>query len=204
MQLLPKNEKFYELLEQLSGHVVTAVDQLNDLARGYPNIDAAVQRIEREEQSADDLTHSELEQLDKAFITPLDREDILHLMTDLYSVVAMVNALAQRLKYYRLKSLDPEFTAQVNALKEVVGCLNEIVLQLRKGHQLSELNGKLQELHHLTRDAKANLHGFLAKVFTGDPLEALKSKDLHDLMERAIDNCNTVSRTLQQVVLKNN
>ena len=31
----------------------------------------------------------------------------------------------------------------------------------------------------------------------------MKKKELHDLMETAIGNCENVSRTLQRVVLKN-
>src|SRR5579883_1311056 len=133
MQLLPNNEKFYDLLEQLGGHCVTSADQLNALIKGFPQIDEPVKRIKAEEQAADDLTHSELEQLDKAFITPLDREDILHLMTDLYRVVETINDIAQRLKRYRFKALDPALGAQASSLQSIVGCLNEMVMRLRKG-----------------------------------------------------------------------
>jgi uncharacterized protein Yka (UPF0111/DUF47 family) len=205
MKLLPENETFFELLEQLSGHIVTVVEQLDRIAGEYPDIADAVQRIEAEDQTADDLTHSELERLDKAFITPLDREDILHLMTDMYNVVETVADLAQRLLRYKIKTLDRDFAAQARSLRQIADCLNEVILHLRKGHQLSEINDKLQEMHHLTRAAEHELDVSLERLFADDPdpLEVIKRKDVHDRMEQAVEGCENVSRTLQQVILKN-
>src|SRR5206468_83906 len=133
------------------------------------------------------------------------REDILHLMADLHAVVETIADLAQRFKRYNLKELDPEFTTQAEALRQVAEALKEIILHLRKGHKLSELSEKMQQMHRLKKSADGTLHAYLEHVFADvkDPLEAMKRKELHDLLEKTIDNCENVSRTLQGVILKN-
>jgi uncharacterized protein Yka (UPF0111/DUF47 family) len=47
--------------------------------------------------------------LDQAFITPLDREDILSLITEMYGVVDRVSELSQRFRLYKLRDLHPTF-----------------------------------------------------------------------------------------------
>jgi uncharacterized protein Yka (UPF0111/DUF47 family) len=77
--------------------------------------------------------------------------------------------------------------------------------RLRLDHRLKTLNGQLKELHRLERRADDKRVAFLGRLFEGkpDPLEVMKKKELHDLMQTAIANCENVSRTLQRVVLKN-
>ena len=63
----------------------------------------------------------------------------------------------------------------------------------------------MQTMHRLKKSADDTLHAYLEHVFADvkDPLEAMKRKELHDLLEKTIDNCENVSRTLQGVILKN-
>ena len=103
MSLMPKDESFFELLEQLAGHIVTSVAHLQRITQTFPDVNGPVADIEKEEQTADELTQTELKRLDSAFITPIDREDILHLMADLHAVVETIADLAQRFKRYKLK-----------------------------------------------------------------------------------------------------
>ncbi len=178
MNLLPKNEKFFELLEQLSGHIRTSVGLLEQITQRFPDVEEPVKAMEEEERKADELMHSELKRLDSAFVTPLDREDILHLMSDLYRIVETLSDIAQRFQRYRLKELDPEFGRQVSALQQVTDCLNEVIEHLPKGHTLSELNDKLMEMHRVKKEADKELREFLGKVFHPDCdiIEVMKLK----------------------------
>ena len=46
---------------------------------------------------------------------------------------------------------------------------------------------------------------FLASLFMGnpDPLEVIKKKEIHDLLEEAIERCEEATETLTRVLLKN-
>jgi uncharacterized protein Yka (UPF0111/DUF47 family) len=57
----------------------------------------------------------------------------------------------------------------------------------------------------LERRADDQRSAFLERLFQGspDPLEVIKKKELYDLLEQAMANCENVSHTLQRVVLKN-
>ena len=204
--LLPKDEKFYDQLETLAGHAVTACEGLERMLRESPGLEGSGGTIRDEDRAADELAQNSLERLDAAFITPLDREDILHLITDLDSIVRTVARLARRLAVYRLGGIEPELGAQAETLTKMARALREIMGRLRQDHKLSNLNGQLKELRRLENEADERSGDILGKLFGRgevDPLETLKRKEVHDLIESAIGRCEEVSRTLQRVVLKN-
>jgi uncharacterized protein Yka (UPF0111/DUF47 family) len=82
--LLPRDPKFFEQLELLAKHVAASTQELAAITQRFPSLDGHLEGIERTRQAARDLTQEALTRLDQAFITPLDREDILALLSDLY------------------------------------------------------------------------------------------------------------------------
>ena len=205
INLMPKDEKFFDEIEELATTVAGASKHLLEMTRNFPTVANQVREIESEDKRADEVAQAALERLDHAFITPLDREDILHLITDLYAVIETIAGFAKRVTLYHFEKIDNDLGEQVEILSKVAACLEKVMHRLREDHRLKTLNGQLKELHQLERDADTHRAEFLGRLYEGDPnpLEVMKKKELHDLMETAIGNCENVSRTLQRVVLKN-
>jgi uncharacterized protein len=89
--LLPKDEKFYDELEELSALVVGSTWNLEAIVDQFPNLDGQLNLIEERRLGARKVFEEPLLRLDKAFSTPIDREDILSLITEMYGVVDRVN-----------------------------------------------------------------------------------------------------------------
>jgi uncharacterized protein len=78
-RIVPRDEKFFDQIEQLS-HLAKATAQLmNDLVGRFPKVDHLPDQIAKAKDEAAQVMQSTLERLDDAFITPLDREDIMQL-----------------------------------------------------------------------------------------------------------------------------
>lgn len=202
--LLPRNPKFYDELETLSGHVVKAAEHLNKLAR-QPDGNGTMHELERGEQEADEVSRRTLDSLDTAFITPIDREDIYQLITEMHAAVETINGLGQRFGLYQIRDLDSAFCDRAENLSRAAAELDAAIKHLRKSHDLAKLQKNLDALHALERKADEHRRAFLGKLFEGqpDPLAVIQRKEMHDLLERAIDNCESVRKTLARVVLKN-
>ncbi|MEG9435071.1 hypothetical protein JAO29_02645 [Edaphobacter sp. HDX4] len=95
--------------------------------------------IEQTRLSARKVYGESLLRLDQAFITPLDREDILGLINEMYGVVDRVAELSQRLRLYQLKDLHPTLTGQAKNLSTIAGELNRIIHGLRHQKKLKDL-----------------------------------------------------------------
>ena len=205
LKLLPRDESFYNEIERLSQIVQTTATVMDKLVSTFPSTNGLPQKIEQTRCDANKVVQDSLLRLDEAFITPLDREDIMLLITDLYSVVDRIAAVAERFEFFHLKQLYPNLQEQSETLKKSAAVLNDIIGHLRQDKKLPELSPKLDELHALQEQARKNRSHFLSELFTdkADPIDVMKKKELHDLLEGAIQGCEKVTQTLGRVMLKN-
>jgi uncharacterized protein len=203
--LLPKDTKFYDELEQLADRVVSTAKMFEHVVSSFPNFDGELKDIEQERVAAHKVYGESLLRLDQAFITPLDREDILSLINQMDGVVDRVSELSQRFRLYGLKDLHPTLSGQAKNLSTIAGQLNEIVHGLRHQKKLRDLKPGLDAISDAMELVKRDGEVFLKELFTGnpDPLEVIKKKELNDLLEEAIERCEEAAETLARVLLKN-
>lgn len=203
--LLPKDTVFYDLFEGLARHAVSSAEHLRQLAKHYPNAAEHVQRIRDEEHAADELAHQALDRLDRTFITPFDREDIHELIGGLDDIIDLIDSLAKRFELFHVEQMETDFQKQADVLVQATVTLSEAVHRLRKSRKLSELSDKLIAIHHSESLGDDNHYAAMSRLFQAgtDALHVIKWKELYDLIEEAIDNCEDVGNTLERIVLKN-
>ena len=203
--LLPKDDKFYDELEQLSDRVVSSARQLEGVVTSFPNLDGQLNNIEQDRLAAGKIFGESILRLDQAFITPLDREDILSLINEMNGVVDRVAELSQRFRLYQIKDLHPTLTGQAKNLSTIAGELNGIIHGLRQQKKLKDFKPSLDAVGKAMELVKRDRETFLGGLFSGapDPLEVIKKKELHDLLEDAIERCEDATETLARVLLKN-
>jgi uncharacterized protein Yka (UPF0111/DUF47 family) len=203
--LLPRDEKFYDELEQLADRVVDTSSQFERIVTSFPNFDGQLSNIERDRVEARKLFSESLLRLDQAFITPLDRDDILSLITEMYGVVDRISELSQRFRLYKLKDLHPTLTGQAKNLSTIAEELKGIIHGLREKRKLKDLKPSLDAVSSTMELVKRDRETFLGDLFAGnpDPLDVFKKKEMHDLLEEAIERCEEATETLARVLLKN-
>lgn len=205
INLLPKDTVFFDLFEQLAGHVVSTAEHLRKCANNFPNIETEIQRIREEEHQADDLAHQTLDRLDRTFITPFDREDIHTLVGGLDDIIDDIDAVAKRFPLYHIKEMEATFKKQTDVLVEAAVAVRDAVMRIRRSRKLSELSDQLIEIHRLESLGDDHHHSAISDLLRdgADPIKSMRWKELYDLIESAIDGCEDVGNTLERIILKN-
>lgn len=203
--LLPKDAKFYDELERLSSLVVNAAGNLEQIVDNFPQFNDQLDLIERSRLDSRKVFEESLLRLDQAFITPIDREDILNLITEMYGVVDRVSELSQRFRLYKIQKLYPTLAGQAKNLSSIAKELDGIIHGLRKKQKLKDMKPGLDAVSATMELVKRDREQFLATLFSedADPLDVLKKKELHDLLEEAIEGCEEATETMARVLLKN-
>ncbi|HZK81332.1 MAG TPA: DUF47 family protein [Humisphaera sp.] len=203
--LLPRDNTFFDLFEGLSGHGVKAAKIVQQLALSFPDLMPSIQRIREEEHQADELAHQALDRLDRTFITPFDREDIHTLVGELDDIIDGVDALAKRFPLFHVKQMEESFIKQTGVLVAATQMVDQAVKRLRVSRKLSDLSDSLIAIHTQESIGDDNHHAAMSRLFDGsvETLEVVKWKELYDLIENAIDDCEDVGNTLERIVLKN-
>src|SRR6478672_13879575 len=95
-RLIPRDEQFFDMFNQLAGHLRTSAQLLDQLFAEPNRTTELVKQIKDVEHSADQLTLTISTRVDKSFITPIDREDIHLLASRLDDVIDRLDGTARR------------------------------------------------------------------------------------------------------------
>ena len=196
-------------MDSLARMLVNATEQLSAILQTFPKFDEQHKTIEELCRKAADLTQDSLSILDNAFITPLDREDILAIIAGMNAVMQAILELADRFRLYPLENLYPNLTDQSRNLLELAIQTEEIIASLRKKVTLSEIAvGSMRRLRTISDNIRSDRKQFLGELFHNgsgrvDPIDLVKKKDLHDLLEEALARLTEITEILARVILKN-
>ena len=141
VRLFPREEKFFDLLEEQGVHIVEASRLLHDGVRTNAAAMATMAgEIKRIEHAADKVTHQLFTRLNQTFVTPLDPEDLHNLGSALDDVVDYIEDAAFRLSAYRVHPVPkgvPELTEIIYA------CCLKTTIRCRQAEDQPEPHGRL-------------------------------------------------------------
>lgn len=210
--LLPKNLEFYDCFERGVENAVRSAELLVEVAKvNGQRRNELVAEIMEAEHAGDRITHDTLDRLEQTYITPIDREDVYGLATRIDDVVDMIDAVAQRMLFYKVDTIREEFVNQCSVLVKAsrlmadsVKALRYIKGRKRNGHGMS-LDQLLIAVHQAEEEGDNIHHHFLAELFESglDAFQVIKWKELYQLVEEAIDYCDDVACVVHRIVLKN-
>ena len=201
-RLMPRDEQFFDLFNQLAGHLATSAKLLNQLFKEPHRADEHVKAIKGVEHAADLLTAQIIVRINKSFVTPFDREDIHNVASSLDDVIDLLDGTARRFVMFHMNEVKPPAVQLAGILLRAADHIQEAVVGMRKPKIVNQNTATIKQLEE---EGDAVYHEAVGALFTGkpDPIEVIKWKELYDTLERAIDSCMGVAQALQSLSLKN-
>lgn len=210
--LLPKNLEFFDCFDDAARNALISAELLAELSLADTRRRAElVGAIVEAEHAGDRITHETLDRLEKTYLTPIDREDIHRLIGKIDDVVDGIDAVAQRMGFYKIETVTDDFQDQCRVLVEAAGSMAAAVSGLRqiKNRKKNGNGPRIEQLIIAVKEAEERgdeiHHRFLAELFNGryDAFEVIKWKELYETVEQAIDDCDDVANIVHGIVLKN-
>jgi len=203
-RLIPREYNFFESFDQATSHAVSAAKLLLKLTEHYADADLIARELNSVEHACDDVAHRTMEQLNKSFITPLDREDIHVMILRIDDVVDLTNAAANRMAYFGIQKPTQH---SINLAKQVVrGCekLAEAVHGMHSSRNYEQVMRDCIIVHEVENAADDILHTALAELFATEKnaIELIKWKEIYETMEKITDRLEDVANVLQGVIVK--
>jgi uncharacterized protein Yka (UPF0111/DUF47 family) len=203
-RLIPQEYNFFESFDSAADHAVEAARLLLKLTENYADADPIARELNSIEHACDDVAHRTMDQLNKSFITPLDREDIHVMILRLDDVVDLTNAAANRIAYFGIQKPTQH---SVNLAKQIVrGCekLAEAVHGMNSAKNYEQVMRDCITVHEVENAADDILHNALTDLFATEKnaIEVIKWKDIYETMEKITDRLEDVANVLQGVIVK--
>lgn len=204
LSLMPREEKFFDLIEAGAANAVRIAEALKDLVEDWRDVPEKVSLIAELEHAGDSVTHQIIAMLHRSFVTPFDREDIALLAHSMDDVTDFIHSAADYMLLYKVGAPGP----RVRVLADViVAATKEIVAaapKLRKTATMKNLLEHCIEINRLENQADQVFRAALVDLFEEhDMANVIKWREIYEAMESATDRCEDVANVFEGVALKN-
>jgi predicted phosphate transport protein (TIGR00153 family) len=201
LRIIPREESFFDLFEEMAEKVKAGAQALLDLLREYSDLDRKAGRVLDIEHEGDELTHEVMRRLNTTFVTPFDREDIYQLASNLDDVLDHVEAAAEYLQLHKIEEPLP----QMVSLAETLGSAARLTATAMPGlRRMRGLDSYWVEINRLENEGDRLYRRTIAELFSGDykAMDVLKYEKIIEEIEQAIDRLEDVANTIESIVLK--
>jgi len=201
---IPRAEKFFELFEESAQNMVKTAQQLDQLVDTWENVEGRVDEITELEHEGDRITHQIMEQLNRTFVTPFDREDIALLAHTLDDVTDFIHHAADAMFIYKVNQPGQRAKELSDTIVQATNEVARAIPQLRHRAQFKQILERCVEINRLENAADEVYRSAMAELFTDttDIAEIIKWREIYEHMEGASDRCEDVANVLEGVALK--
>jgi uncharacterized protein len=203
--LLPRETKFYAMLSKQADIILQACKEFRLLIGNLQvsDNDAILKNlvsIREFEKAGYKVEKTVLDELDKTFITPLDREDINRISMQMSLTLDHINSVSQTLEIYGIRQTPPPVMSFCDILVGIADQSTQLIgaLESRKG-----LPQMIRLMHEFEKRGDDIFHQAMASLFeSNSPVEIIKFKDIYEALEDTIDSVDDVGKMIRGIMIK--
>ncbi len=197
-----KTNRFLELLVKQAEYAVEGLEALQLYVRN-PDV-ALADRVSKIEKDADEVRRVLIDELNRTFITPFDREDIFALSRDIDDVLDYANTTVEEMV---LLKVDPN-----QYLERMVSLLYEAAMEIYRGVLRLEDHPNVANDHAVRAKALENrvekvYREAIASLFVNpndlaEVMQILKLREIYRHLSNAADRGDEAANVIADIVVK--
>ena len=200
--------RHYGLFDLLNRHAAATLDAARSLvaiAEEWPKAAGRVRRVEELEHECDSITSMTVDLLHRTFITPLDRDEILKLISKMDDTMDSIESAAKCLVLFEIRALPEHLKAMIRVLHRALENVESVVQSLRGFKHGEKLRELAREIHRLENEGDGLFYAGISELFrenANDPLTVIKLKNIYEPIEAAIDECEDIANIVESILLE--
>lgn len=202
-----KGYDYFEALETLAGHAKEAGAQLLAIVENFDpeTVAQESEKIHVIERAGDEIVHSIMDELNRSFITPLDREDIAVITELIDDVLDGINSISYQFDNYMITGMRPKTDKMTHYIVEATEGLEVVTKEFSKFKHSKTLGNMIIHVNEIESKADKLYSELIKDLFMNEPnvLEVVKWKDIFKRFEDVVDMAENAVDVLSSLVLKN-
>ncbi len=205
--LLPRQGQFFTMLEGIGDKISEAATLFGTLesTTSHPQFETLAANLKTIEKAADEFERQIHRELDRTFVTPIDREDLAALAKALDDVVDGMEHAATFAALYQFDRLTEPMNEMVRLTVRAATELAGAVKFLRRFGNPEAVNAQALAVHTLESEGDSVYRKAVAGLFTDGlpPAELVRQKDMLFALEGGLDQCEDAMDVIRSVMVKN-
>jgi len=201
--MTPQEKQFFDDLESEAENMLQGARAFRAIFDDFSRLADHRRRIKDIEHRGDEIVHHIYESLNRAFVTPLAREDLSGLASKLDDVLDYINGAATRLATYEIDKPTKALVDFADLILNAAEQLRAGMAAVRDHNARDAVMSCAIEINRLENVADDLLMTSLAEVFkSSDPVRIIKFKDIYEYLEIVTDRCEDAANILEDIVVK--
>lgn len=205
---MAKGDKFYfenftastALSKEAATYLVTCLENYDP-----NNILQMMEQMHSIEHRADIKKHEMNEALAKAFVTPIDREDLDMLSHRLDDVTDKIEEILQKFLIYNIKTINPSAVVFAKNIVRFCDLLCALMNEFENFKKSKKIRGLIVELNDVEEECDKLYLSSMCELNkdSADVLLTISWRNIYDCLESCADACEHVSECVGSVIMKN-
>ena len=207
--LMPQRKEFFELLAAHSEQVVAGANAtlrlINGLGDGSVNLSALVAEVNEHEHNGDQIKNKVIERLHQSFTTPINRDQIHSLISDLDMTLNVLQSVANAVGMYSIKQSTVEARAMASLGADACMRLNRAVAALADKARGAETLNLCKEIEEIESKADKVQHQAITALFQdgANVWQTMKLREFYSLQEAVLDACQEAAKMIEEILIEN-
>ena len=200
-----KDLTFYFLIEAYADVILRAAGEVQEISEDPAKTTEKIQALADLRKEADESFSQFLRRLDQAFITPLDKEDLVEILQKLEMILAAMERAAHGLQFLAPQGTAHHQAALTGKLQEAAQSAFELASSLRHGHKHQALDTHLTALHRIDQQSLRLHDAALKDLGVSAPLTppaAVTCKEAYDRLLGVPEACVELARLVARMLVK--
>ncbi|MHA7734717.1 DUF47 domain-containing protein [Nitrosopumilus sp. S6] len=190
------------ILNDLASKAVETSEALTEYLNDLGNLEK-MEKVRQLESEGDVYTREIFAELNKTFITPLDREDMQRIASKIDDVIDFIDGIAARLYSYKIQSPPPFTQVMVEELSKATKEVQYMVSKLKRIKNPQDMIDHCRNTSVIEHKVDDMYRDAIRELFeSNDAIHIIKLKDIYESIETASDRCVDVADVVEDIVLK--
>ncbi|OQB16062.1 MAG: putative pit accessory protein [Firmicutes bacterium ADurb.Bin193] len=200
-----KDVDYFELFVKSASVCCKAAEQLESLVKGNENTIEKIAAIHEVEHEGDVLYHKIYGHLNRSFITPIEREDILLIARYIEETIDTIDEVAIMFNMLSVTNIRDDGKELIKLISKSCSALLDATIEFKNFKKSKKLMPLLVEINHIEEEGDRLYQSSVKSLFSNETnvMEVIKWKNIFDTLENVLDACENVADVMESVIVKN-
>lgn len=200
-----KKDKFAVYLGNIANNLKESANFFADYKlKNVSDLKIFSEKMKEYESKGDSMVHEVIKDLHNAFITYIEREDILTLTMSMDDVLDGLEHTAALFEMYSIVNADDYMLRFVDAIRNCAAEI-ETAVEMLATKKLLNMREHAIKIKDLESKCDGILRESIKNLFVNekDPIRIIQYKEIYEELENIADFCQSVANTLETIIMKN-
>jgi predicted phosphate transport protein (TIGR00153 family) len=200
-----KDVNYFDMFVEAAKVCLKAAVELENLVKDRIKTAEEVAAIHNIEHEGDELYHKLYYHLNRSFITPIEREDILEISRYIEKTIDTIDAVAIMYNMLSVNTVRGDAIELSKLIVKSCKALLDATHEFKNFKKSKKLASLIVEINHIEEEGDKLYQSSVKKLFEQETnvLEVIKWNNIYDTMENVLDAVEDVADVMEGVIVKN-